>query len=154
MLGYVHELKSWHNIQRYPDAEQTKDVVIYRWEAPLFFANTGIFRQQIRRLVRDRKPQWIVLQCEAITDIDVTAADMLGGLDRELNEQGIHIAFVELRMRLRDRVESYGLLQDLDREHFFAKIKPALRDIAAHNPQSRDAPHRWVEALEEQDPDS
>ena len=152
VLGYVHELKGWHDVERYPDAEQQKHVVIYRWEAPLFFANAGIFRQQIRKLVIERKPRWIVLQCEAITDIDVTAADMLKGLDRELNEHGIHIAFVELRTRLQERVETYGLLTELDREHFFAKMKPALRDIEAHDPDSDDAPHRWVEALDQDGP--
>ena len=153
VLGYVHDLKSWHDVEQYPDAEQEKGVVIYRWEAPLFFANAGIFRQTIRKLVVEHKPSWIVLQCEAITDIDVTAADMLKGLDRELNEKGIHIAFVELRSRLQERVETYGLLAELDREHFFAKMKPALRDIEAHDPESDDAPHRWVDALEEQDED-
>jgi high affinity sulfate transporter 1 len=149
VLGYVHDLKSWHDIARYPEAEETPGVVIYRWEAPLFFANAGIFRQQIRKLVRSRKPRWIVLQCEAVTDIDVTAADMLKGLDRELNEKGIHIAFVELRDRLQDRVATYGLLGELDREHFFAKMKPALRDIQAHDPESDDVPHRWQDALDE-----
>ncbi len=153
VLGYVHDLKSWHSVERYPEAEQTKNVVIYRWEAPLFFANAGIFREQIRRLVRRRRPRWVVLQCEAITDIDVTAADMLKALDRELNDQGIHLAFVELRDRLQDRVERYGLLEELDQEHFFAKMKPALRDIAAHDPDSDDVPHRWQDALDEQDPD-
>ncbi len=152
VLGYVHELKGWHDVERYPDAEQRKNVVIYRWEAPLFFANAGIFRQQIRKLVIERKPRWIVLQCEAVTDIDVTAADMLKDLDRELNEHGIHMAFVELRTRLQERVETYGLLTELDREHFFAKMKPALRDIEAHDPDSDDAPHRWVEALEQDGP--
>ncbi|HMK93746.1 MAG TPA: SulP family inorganic anion transporter, partial [Thermoleophilia bacterium] len=149
VLGYVHDLKGWHSIERYPAAEQTPGVVIYRWEAPLFFANAGIFRQQIRKLVRERGPRWIVLQCEAVTDIDVTAADMLKGLDRELNDKGVHLAFVELRDRLQDRVETYGLLSELDREHFFAKMKPALRDIAAHDPDSDDVPHRWVDALSE-----
>jgi high affinity sulfate transporter 1 len=153
VLGYVHDLKSWHSVERYPEAEQTEGVVIYRWEAPLFFANAGIFRQQIRKLVRERKPSWVVLQCEAVTDIDVTAADMLKGLDHELNAQGIHLAFVELRDRLQDRVETYGLLQELDHEHFFAKMKPALRDIAAHDPDSDDVPHRWKDALDDQDPD-
>jgi MFS superfamily sulfate permease-like transporter len=153
VLGYVRDLRSWHSVERYPDAEQTKNVVIYRWEAPLFFANAGIFREQIRKLVRQRKPHWVVLQCEAITDIDVTAADMLKGLDRELNDQGIHLAFVELRDRLQDRVERYGLLEELDQEHFFAKMKPALRDIAAHDPDSDDVPHRWQDALDEQDSD-
>ena len=44
VLGYVQDLKSWHDVERYPEAEQTEGVVIYRWEAPLFFANAGIFR--------------------------------------------------------------------------------------------------------------
>ena len=149
VLGYVQDLKGWHSMERYPGAEETPGVVIYRWEAPLFFANAGIFRQQIRRLVNEREPRWVVLQCEAITDVDVTAADMLKGLDHELNAKGIHMAFVELRTRLQVRVETYGLLAELDREHFFAKIKPALRDIAAHDPDSDDAPHRWVDALED-----
>ena len=130
VLGYVHDLKGWHDVGRYPDAEQTDGVVIYRWEAPLFFANAGIFRQHIRKLVRERKPRWVVLQCEAITDIDVTAADMLKGLDHELNQQGVHMAFVEMRDRLRDRVETYGLYEELDHDHFYAKMKPALRNIA------------------------
>ena len=146
VLGYVPELKGWHDIERYPDAEQDEGVVIYRWEAPLFFANAGIFRQQIRRLVVARKPRWIVLQCEAMTDIDVTAADMLNRLDHELNAQGIHLAFVELRSRLQDRVEAYRLLEELDREHFFAKMKAALKDIAAHDPGHEDEPHRWQDA--------
>ena len=71
-------------------------MLVYRWEAPLFFANAGMFRQQIRRLVRDGRPTCVVLQCEAITDIDVTAANTLEQLDTELNAQGIHLACVEL----------------------------------------------------------
>ena len=51
--------------------------MIYRWEAPLFFANAGAFRRQVRHLVRERTPSWVVVQCEAITDVDVTAAGML-----------------------------------------------------------------------------
>ncbi len=56
-----------------------------------------------------------MLQCEAITDIDVTAAEMLDRLDNELNAQGVHLAFVELRARLQDLVSRYGLLETIDR---------------------------------------
>jgi MFS superfamily sulfate permease-like transporter len=72
-----------------------------------------------------------VLQCEAITDVDVTAADMLERLDAELNEEGIHIAFVELRSRLRDLLSDYGLLGALDREHFYPRVNDALAAIRA-----------------------
>ena len=77
----------------------------------------------------DRHPRWIVLQCEAITDIDVTAADMLEQLDLELNAQGVHLAFVEMRSRLQDLVVRYGLIETLDRDHFYPSIETALADI-------------------------
>ena len=134
VLGHVAHLDGWHSVEVYPEAEQVPDVVVFRWEAPLFFANSGIFRQQVRRLVRRHKPRWIVLQCEAITDIDVTAADMLERLDRELNAQGVSIAFVELLSRLQDLVLRYGLLETLDREHFYPSVKSALEAVAAEDP--------------------
>ena len=111
---------------------------MYRWEAPLFFANAGAFRRQIRHLVRERHPRWIVLQCEAITDVDLTAAEMLEQLDHELNAQGVHMAFVELRTRLQDLVKSYGLLETLDRDHFYPSIDTAL---AAIQEEEDDAQH-------------
>ena len=85
VLGRPEASEGWHDVTAYPDAEEVPGVVVYRWEAPLFFANAGTFRHQIRRLVREREPDWVVLQCEAITDIDVTAAEMLEQLDHELN---------------------------------------------------------------------
>jgi high affinity sulfate transporter 1 len=131
VLGRVHELDGWHNTGRYPGAEEASDIVVFRWEAPLFFANAGIFREQVRGLVRRRHPRWLVLQCEAVTDIDVTAADMLERLDVELNGQGINIAFVELRGRLQDLLQRYGLFATLDRTHVFPSIDTAVRAIRA-----------------------
>jgi high affinity sulfate transporter 1 len=141
VLGRVEELDGWHAVGRYPAAEQVDGVVVFRWEAPLFFANSGIFRQQIRGLVLRRRPRWIVLQCEAITDIDVTAADMLRRLDLELNAQGVNIALVELRDRLQDLIVRYGLDDTLDREHVYPSVVTALEAIgreAAASERGRD----------------
>jgi high affinity sulfate transporter 1 len=134
VLGYEGDLGEWHALARLPEGKEVPGVVVFRWEAQLFFANAGIFRQQVRRLALRRKPRWIVLQCEAITDIDVTAADMLKGLDIELNAQGIHVAFVELRSRLQDLILRYGLYETLDREHFYPSITRALEAIADAEP--------------------
>jgi high affinity sulfate transporter 1 len=128
VLGRVPD-QGWHDTDRYDQVEEEPGVLVFRWEAPLFFANAGIFRQQIRHLVHERRPAWVVLQCEAITDIDVTAADMLERLDRELNAKGVHVAFVELRDRLKDRVLRYGLLETLDRDHFYPSVDSALDAI-------------------------
>jgi len=131
VLGRVEGLPGWHSLDAYPDARQHRDIVVYRWEAPLFFANAGTFRQQIRHLARDKQPSWIVLQCEAITDIDVTAAEMLEQLDKELNAAGVHLAFAELRGRLQDLVLRYGLLDTLDCDHFYPTLKAAVREVRA-----------------------
>ena len=129
VLGRVPGRDGWHSDQGGDRLEEHPDVVVFRWEAPLFFANSGLFADQVRELVQERRPAWVVLQCEAITDIDVTAAGMLERLDNELNAKGVHLAFVELRTRLRDLVHDYGLFKTLDRDHFYASIEEALADI-------------------------
>jgi high affinity sulfate transporter 1 len=133
VLGRIDGRDGWHAVHRSEAAEQLPGVLVYRWEAPLFFANAGMFRQAIRHHVRRRKPRWVVLQCEAITDIDVTAADMLERLDTELNGQGVNIAFVELRSRLHDLVYRYGLFATLDHDHFYGSIEEALAAIDAES---------------------
>jgi MFS superfamily sulfate permease-like transporter len=107
----------WHSTAKYPGATRLPGVVVFRWQAPLFFARSGQFRDQVRRLARERTPAWIVLQCEAVTAIYVTAAEVLNALDQELNERGAHLAFVELRDRLQDLVRHHGLNTTLGREH-------------------------------------
>jgi high affinity sulfate transporter 1 len=130
-LGQADGRDGWHSIEVDPTARVLPDIVVYRWEAPLFFANAGAFRAQIRRLVRDRHPSWIVIQCEAITDIDVTAADMLKLLDDEVNAEGVHLAFAEMRSRLQELTLHYGLFETLDRDHFYPTLATALAEIRA-----------------------
>jgi high affinity sulfate transporter 1 len=129
VLGRIPGMEGWHSIERFPEAERVPGVVVFRWGAPLFFANSGIFRQAVHRFVRRERPRWVVLQCEAVTDIDVTAADMLKRLDLELNAQGVHLAFVELRHRLQDLVFRYGLHETIDRDRFYDSVEQALADL-------------------------
>ncbi|HEV2980760.1 MAG TPA: SulP family inorganic anion transporter [Solirubrobacteraceae bacterium] len=129
ILGKLPGAKGWHDVKTNPDAEQIPGIVVYRWEAPLFFANAGSFGQQIRKIVRDCHPRWVVLQCEAVTDVDVTAAEMLERLDNELNAAGTHLAFAEMRRRLQELTLRYGLLETLDRDHFYPTLDAALEHI-------------------------
>jgi len=125
-LGRLPATGEWQSIDRHPDARGLPGLVVFRWEAPLFFANASLFRDNVRRLVRDRRPAWVVIQCEAVTDIDVTAAGMLEQLDRELNSAGTHMAFVEMRSRLQGMVSRYGLYETLDRDRFYPTLDAAV----------------------------
>ena len=122
---------TWHDITADLQVSEEPGIVVYRWEAPLFFANAGMFHDQVRKLVRTKEVRWVVLQCEAITDIDVTAAEMLDQADKQLNTRGVHMAFVELRGRLQDLVLRYGLLETLDKDHFYPSMDAALEEIKA-----------------------
>ena len=130
-LGRVPGLRGWHSVERFPEAEMVPGVVLYRFEAPLFFANATVFGERVRELVRhaDPRPHHVVLQCEAITDIDVTAADALAALDRELADQGIQLVFVELRDRLRELLAAYDLHGDVDEGPFYRSVKEALEAV-------------------------
>jgi high affinity sulfate transporter 1 len=126
VLGEVRDLEGWHNVTRYTDAHERPGIVIYRWEAPLFFANCSAFRSEIRRIAGERDPSWVLIQCEAMTDVDVSAAKMLEQLDHELNAKGIHMAFAEMRTRLQDLVRRYGLFEALDRDRFYPTLEAAI----------------------------
>ena len=79
--------------------------------------------------MNSREPRWVILNCEAITDIDVTAADMLEQLDQQLNTRGINIVFVEMHGNVQDILDRYGLFATLTREHVYPSMELAMRGI-------------------------
>ncbi|HKO28920.1 MAG TPA: sulfate permease, partial [Solirubrobacteraceae bacterium] len=126
-LGHVPGIAGQHDRQLHPEAEQLPGLVIFRFDAPLFFANARTFRDQIRRLVAtEPRAQWIVIAAEPITDVDTTAADMLADLDEELNAAGTSLIFAELKDPVRTKLERYELIGPLDPLHFFPTIDAAL----------------------------
>ena len=131
-LGRVEGLAGYHDVHTHPDAEQLPGLVIYRFDAPLFFANVKTFRDQIRRLAAgDPPPRWIVIAAEPVTDVDTTAADVLTDLDEELNSRGISLVFAELKDPVRAKIERYGLTRTIDPGHFFPTVGAAVRAFQA-----------------------
>jgi high affinity sulfate transporter 1 len=128
ILGKVDDLPGYHDIERYPQAQQIPGLVILRWDAPLFFANANLFRDLVRNLVTqaETKPFWVLVTAEPVTDVDTTAADMLIDLDLELNASDIHLVFAELKDPVKDKIVRYGLLDTIDHQHFFPTIEVAI----------------------------
>ena len=83
--------------------------MLYRFDAPLFFANADYFRERVRALARAGDVRWIVVAAEPITDIDATAGETLRTLNDELEAVGIELAFAELKDPVRDRLRRYGI---------------------------------------------
>jgi MFS superfamily sulfate permease-like transporter len=126
-LGRVPGLDGHHDRQQHPDAEELPGLVIFRFDAPLLFANARTFRDQIRRLAAaSPRPQWIVIAAEPMTDIDTTAADMLEDLNEELKARGIFLVFAEMKDPVRKKLERYELIGPLNPDHFFPTINAAV----------------------------
>jgi high affinity sulfate transporter 1 len=131
-LGRVPGIRGYHDYRQHPDARQMPGLVIFRFDAPLFFANARTFRDQIRHLAsRDPRPEWIVIAAEPITDVDTTAADMLLDLDEELNAAGISLVFAELKDPVRAKLERYELIGPLEPHHFFPTVDAAVDAFSA-----------------------
>jgi high affinity sulfate transporter 1 len=127
VLGRVHDLPGYHDLTAYPDAEVLPGLVLFRFDAPLFFANARTFRDQIRMLASaEPAPSWVVVAAEPITDVDTTAADMLKDLDEELNTVGVSLVFAEMKDPVRDKIERYALTRTINPEHFFPTIDAAV----------------------------
>jgi high affinity sulfate transporter 1 len=130
-LGRVEGMPGYHDRRLHPDAEELPGLVIFRFDAPLLFANARTFRDQIRRLAAaDPRPRWIVIAAEPITDVDTTAADMLADLDEELNADDVSLVFAELKEPVRQKLERYELIGPLNPEHFFPTLDAAVKHFA------------------------
>jgi MFS superfamily sulfate permease-like transporter len=126
-LGRVPNLAGFHDVSSYPSAERLPGCVIFRFDAPLFFANARTFREQLQSLARtEPRPVWIVVAAEPITDIDSTAADMLVDLDQSLNQRGTSLVFAEMKDPVRRKAERYGLTRTIDPAHFYLTLEEAV----------------------------
>ena len=128
VLGRAHGVKGYHDITRYPDARQIPGLVLFRWDAPLFFANAEFFKERVLDAVaKSPTPvRWLVVAAEPVTSVDVTAGDTVAELDEALHAQGIEFCFAELKDPVKDKLKRFGLFAQLGEQYFFPTIGAAV----------------------------
>lgn len=128
VLGYDQKFEGYHDVTQYKNSKELPGLVIFRFDAQLFFANANNFKRQIKHLLKKRpEVKWIIIAAEPITDIDTTAADMLANLDAELNEKGVSLVFAELKDPVKRKMERYELVGPLNPDHFFPTLDTAIK---------------------------
>lgn len=130
-LGRVTGLRGYHDLTRYPEGERIPGVLILRFDAPLFFANGGIFEDFVRSRVRAAGPgiHTVILAAEPITDIDTTAIDELVELDDFLRSHGITLVLAEMKDPVIDVLRAYGLEERFPPERFAPTVGAAVDDV-------------------------
>ncbi|MBC8635497.1 sulfate permease [Caballeronia sp. EK] len=111
VLGRVEGLRGYHDLKRYPNAEQIPGLLLFRWDAPLFFANAELFQQRVIEAVNQAPTpvKRVLVTAEPVTSVDVTSADMLRELHRALRERGIELHFAEMKDPVRDKLRRFEL---------------------------------------------
>ena len=128
VLGRADDVKGYHDVTRYPDAKRVPGLVLFRWDAPLFFANAEAFADEVREAIASSPTpvRWVVVAAEPITDLDATTADVLKELDGELATQGIDLRFAEMKDPVKDRMKRYAVFERFGDDHFYPTIGAAV----------------------------
>jgi len=129
VLGRPNSVEGYHDITRYPEARQIPGLVLFRWDAPLFFANAELFRERVMDAVAKspNSVRWVVVAAEPVTSVDITAADTLAELDENLHRADIELCFAELKDPVKDKLKRFGLFSVIGEKYFFPTIEASVR---------------------------
>lgn len=128
VLGRADGVRGYHDITRYPDARRVPGLVLFRWDAPLFFANAELFRARVLEAVAESPTpvRRIIVAAEPVTSIDVTSADMLAELEQSLRAAGIELRFAEMKDPVKDKLKRFELLERFGAASFHPTVGAAV----------------------------
>jgi high affinity sulfate transporter 1 len=128
VLGRVDGLRGFHDTKRYPEARLVPGLVLFRWDAPLFFANAELFQQRVLEAVAASPTpvRRVVVTAEPVTSVDVTSADMLAELHKTLRAASIELRFAEMKDPVKDKLKRFELLDQLGTDIFYPTIGAAV----------------------------
>ena len=126
-------MRGYHDITRYPRARQLSGLLLFRWDAPLFFTNAELFEERVlaAATAAPGKVTWLVVAAEPVTSVDVTAANSLVELDDTLRDKGTKLCFAELKDPVKDKLKRFGLFDRIGEPFFFATIGAAVHEYQA-----------------------
>jgi MFS superfamily sulfate permease-like transporter len=126
--GFVPGVAGMHDVDDYPDAAAEPGLVVYRYDAPLCFANAQDFRRRALAAVdqNDGFVEWFVLNAEANVEVDLTALDALDQLRKELLRRGIVFAMARVKQDLRESLAAAGLLARIGEDRIFMTLPTAV----------------------------
>jgi high affinity sulfate transporter 1 len=137
VLGKAPDDKVYHSLENYPDGITYPGLIIYRFDDQLFFANAPNFQQHIRDLVAaDPAVRWVLVDAEAINDIDITGTDMLGELKDELGRSNIELRFARMKAHVREIVQRAGVEAAIGSDHFHPSVQTGVDTFLAEQPTS------------------
>ncbi len=142
VLGRVPDLAGLHNIEDYPDAQQIPGLLVFRYDAPLCFANAEDFHTRALEAV-DAQPvkvEWFLLNAEAIVELDVTAADALRALVDDLAARSVAFAMARVKVEFRAQLARGRLFEAIDEARIYPTLPTAVEAFERRSSPGSTAP--------------
>jgi sulfate permease, SulP family len=135
ILGFIPGLAGMHDIEDYDTGSQVPGLLVYRYDAPLFFANAEDFKRRALAAVDAADPpvEWFLLNAEANTEIDLTAVDALDTVRRTLAERGIVFALARVKFEVREILASTGFIERIGEDKVFMTLPTAVAAYQQRN---------------------
>ena len=126
-------LAGMHDVDDYPGAQTIPGLVVYRYDAPLFFANAEDFRRRaLAAADQGTEPvRWFVLNVEANVEVDFTALEALDSVREEITGQGAVFALARVKQDLLARLQAFGLADKIGTELLFPTLPTAVQAFQA-----------------------
>ena len=142
VLGRVPGLAGMHDVDDYPSAEEVQGLLVYRYDSPLFFANAEDFRRRVLEAVDQHDDlAWLVLNVEAMVEVDITGLDGLEAVRSTLADRGMVVALARVKQDLLDDLEAYGLVDSIGAHRLYPTLPTAVAGYEA-----------WCASAPNQDP--
>jgi anti-anti-sigma factor len=129
VLGQLPGEEAYRDIKRHPEAVTFPGLLIVRSDGALFFANAGHFGQWVKAALAASSPpvRHVLLDADAVSFIDSSASDALLTIIKELEGQGITIAFARVRDPVRDRMRAWGIEAVVGSHRFYDRVTDGVR---------------------------
>jgi sulfate permease, SulP family len=144
VLGSVEGVDGYQDIEQYANCETVPGLIAYRYDAPLFFANADHFLTEVQELIDTAQPpvEWLLIDAEAIVDIDVTATEAISTLQRELERRGVVLAIARANHPLQEMLKRAGLTERIGAQHFYPTVRTGVQAFLERQAQEQGSSSR------------
>lgn len=144
ILGRVPNSDFYRNVNRFSNVEEREDLLILRFDAPLYFANTNYFKDTLEEEIarKGEKLRAIILPSNTIYDMDSSAIHALEEVLEDCRNQGIKVYFSGVRGPVRDAMKKGHLMEKIGEENFFMNIQEAVEWIDGHKEPFEKSKHQ------------
>ena len=135
VLGDMPDIDGWVDVDEYPSAVTSPGLVVFRFDAPLFFVNAERFSDRVRQVLAENPgaEDWFVMDCEGIGAVDASAIETLVELFDGLRTEGVQvIAVARANEPVLERLRRAGLLEPTGAVRSFATINAAVKAFHDH----------------------